>query len=310
MNVDNANRIAVWVNECCAFGKGKKRWKKIAKSGDSRLLSMQAATLRPEDCDAWVQSHIQKGTRRFVAVGGDGTVNVLANALVRSFKEPVCLGAIGTGSSNDFHKPFRNVNSIAGFPCRLDFAKPLRADLIRIRDLTMQIERYALINASVGLTADANHYFNHPDAILRQLKSVSSQLAIFYAALRTLCVYQTRSVEVAVDEHEAQSAVVSNIGIVKNRHFSGSFRYGFGAEPDSGDFYLYLCRNLSRSECLRTLFSLLKGSFRSQAKKSAQRAKSLRLSAQSPLTVELDGEVMRMKEVEIGIEAKRILLCR
>lgn len=54
-----------------------------------------------------------------IAVGGDGTVNLLAQALLESVEwREISLGALGTGSSNDFHKPRRK--RFHGLPARLD----------------------------------------------------------------------------------------------------------------------------------------------------------------------------------------------
>lgn len=311
MIAHNADRIAVWVNECCAFGKGKKRWQKICQENDHRLAGMVVSGRSgPESCERWVQSELKKGIRHFVAVGGDGTVNLVANALMRASQEPVFLGAIGIGSSNDFHKPFVNAGRVAGFPCRLNFARAIHSDLIRVRDLSSDFDRYALINASVGITAEANNYFNHPDRLLSGLKSWSSQIAIPYAALRTLSRYQNSEIEMAADEQEPQVRHISNIGIIKNPHFSGSFRYDSGAAPDSGDFYVYLADDMTRMECVKTLFSLLKGSFSGQPKTQSQRARNLKLRSALPFSVELDGEVIMAQELEVGIEERRIWLCQ
>ena len=52
----------------------------------------------------------REGVERVVAVGGDGTVHAVANAILGDGSgawDGVTLGAVGVGSSNDFHKPCR-----------------------------------------------------------------------------------------------------------------------------------------------------------------------------------------------------------
>jgi diacylglycerol kinase family enzyme len=309
MNAHNSEVIAVWVNEWCAFGKGRKRWDRIVRSSDQRMLKAKSDILLPSSCETWVRHHLDRGTRRFVAVGGDGTVNLLANTLLRATSESCYLGAIGTGSSNDFHKPNLKESSIAGFPCRLDFEGATLADALRVRDVLLQQVRYGLVNASVGITANANHYFNNPDGILKGVKSVSAQLAIAYAAVRTLWSYQPPQIQVSHAQEGEKSVRVTNLGIIKNRHFSGSFKYGDGAEQDSGDFYVYLCHELNRVQCLRALAGLLQGSFKTTQKTRKYRSRSLRLRASEPFNVEVDGEVMRSRDLEVTVEPRRLWLC-
>ena len=71
---------------------------------------------------AAVRREIEDGTRLFIAAGGDGTVSALADELVwargRIPLGEFTLGAVGLGSSNDFHKPFGR--AVGGVPVRIE----------------------------------------------------------------------------------------------------------------------------------------------------------------------------------------------
>lgn len=299
MNAGNAHLMALWVNQSCAFGKGGERWLSISR--DPRIAQAITNVGSEKSCAEWVRDCLGLGVERFVAVGGDGTVNLVANVLAKT-SASVYLGAIGTGSSNDFHKPARE--RIHGFPCRLNFEEPVQADLLRVRDVETNEVRYGLVNASVGITAEANHYFNRPDRVLSTLKRKSPNLAILYAALRTLWLYRAQTLR--LDEYVVR---VTNLGLVKNRHFSGSFKYDESAEPDSGDFLAYLCHDLGRFGSLKALFRLSRGVFVKSPKSAKFRARKMSIKAGESFAFELDGEVMRSKNVEVNIDAKRIWLC-
>ena len=61
---------------------------------------------------------------------GSGTVNGVLNAILAQGAD-VTLGAIGLGSSNDFHKPFAKDKRVGGAPVRLDASRAIRADVGR-----------------------------------------------------------------------------------------------------------------------------------------------------------------------------------
>jgi len=59
------------------------------------------------------------------SAGGDGTLNCVLHAILQVFDDGVdvpYLGAIGLGSRNNYHKPFRN--TCRGIPIRIDLASP------------------------------------------------------------------------------------------------------------------------------------------------------------------------------------------
>ena len=142
-----------------------------------------------------------------VAAGGDGTVNGVLNAILANDVD-VALGAIGLGSSNDFHKPFAADRSVAGVPVRLDPAQAVRADVGKATltdpDGAMRT-RYFVLNASLGVVAQGNAFFNAPDRTLRALKKTSVDLAIAYAALVSI----SRFKPIALNDVARRSAAPS-----------------------------------------------------------------------------------------------------
>jgi hypothetical protein len=163
-----------------AAGGGLDRWSLVVPScPDTRRneICIRSGSTVSDGADA-----IQAGEREFISAGGDGTVNALVNALASMLGPEelrnVTVGALGLGSSNDFHKPY--THTIHGFPARIDFdrARPRDAGCLSFDSC----RRFFLVNASAGVTANANAFFNGPDTGLRLLKSVSTAAAISYAA--------------------------------------------------------------------------------------------------------------------------------
>jgi diacylglycerol kinase family enzyme len=102
----------VLLNPGAGGGRGRARlaraWPQVVARFDPRVVEL-------DETGAWrgeVQVALDDGVRHFVAAGGDGTVGALADALWhecdRVSLPAITLGAVGIGSSNDFHKPVRS----------------------------------------------------------------------------------------------------------------------------------------------------------------------------------------------------------
>ena len=293
------------VNPTACGGKGAARWQKLqsALPFPTTILDI-SASFDSMTLDRALQAQLQKGKRHFVAVGGDGTCNVMVNSLLRASaacnipSAELIFGAIGTGSSNDFHKPISS--RIAGFPCRMNFESTLLTDLCWWAPKDGP-RTYFLLNASLGLTAEANGYFNHH---LRIVKRISTPLAILWAALRSLLLYRNLSLRLCLYGNRN----VTNLAIVRNQHFSGNFAYPTGEKPDSGHFHIYLCDNLSKWESLRTLRDFFHNRFFG-SKLHQCRGTTFYVHSETPFWVEADGEVSQQSHITFGIDRGRIQLC-
>ena len=161
-----------------------------------------------------------------VAAGGDGTVNGVLNAILTN--GAVALGAIGLGSSNDFHKPFAPEKCVDGVPVRVDprtrCARDVgKATLIEPGGATRI--RYFVLNASVGVVAQGNAFFNTPDRTVRALKKTSVELAIAYAALVSISRFTPIELHVSLDDRPFRPMRLTAMGILKRIHFAGGMRY-------------------------------------------------------------------------------------
>jgi diacylglycerol kinase family enzyme len=257
----------------------------------------------PEQVKASIGEGLAAGETDFVAVGGDGTVNLLASCLVDHISDTdlrrVRLGAIGLGSSNDFHKPMQEASEVGGAPCRLDFRRAALNDvcLVTYRDEAGRVRhRPWIINSSIGTTAEANGFFNRPDRILRFLKRAAPGAAIAYAAIHTLLQKRSQELILTLDGQRTIRRRVANLGVVKNPHFTGILRYDSPHEPESGHFYVHLLSDLSLPRLVLALARLARGHFAGQIGARSWRACRLVVRSDTPFALEGDGEVVFARE--------------
>ena len=260
--------MLVVLNEKANHGTARKKWLAIEKPLFARLANASIAITRNvAELENAVRFQWESGERQFIAAGGDGSVNCLLNCLTRMVGDgpelkDLTLGAIGLGSSNDFHKPFDRNSFIDRIPVKIDCQNVKYADVgkavFTTRD-TGKITRHFLINGSMGLTATANYKYNHPDPFLAWLKPRFTNVSILYAALSTMFFY--RNQPAAIAGYTDGMKQISNINILKNPHFAGSFHYRIPQKLDDGFLTVALCLDMNKKEMLRTMMGLARGRF-------------------------------------------------
>ncbi len=303
------------LNPAAGAGRARTRWQRVL--GRLRVRTRDELwTGAPGRVREAVRSAVQRGETEFVAAGGDGTADLVATARVEAApfaRGPLTLGAIGLGSSNDFHKPHPAAAELAGVPTRLDFAHAEGRDVCAVTVVTPaggERTVYWLVNASIGITAEANWAFNHPDPWLARLKRWSPDVAIVWAALRTIVAARPLAARLTLDDGPAQAVRLRNLGVVKNPNFAGGLHYDSPFEPASGECYVHLVGDVGLLRLLRTFVALGRGRFAGLPGTRSWRAHRIVVEADRPFAVEGDGEVVQAVRATFEVLPDRLQVCR
>lgn len=296
----------VMVNASAGNDRGLEKWSGIRKRVLDRLPSHTPVLVSytVEEGARLVHTCLEKGYNCFLGAGGDGTIHGILNFLMKypgPEKEAVAIGGIGLGSSNDFHKPYKD--KIKNIPLRIQLSKAAQHDVGQVlyTDAAGQGQKiYFLINASLGITAEANWLFNRKDAFLSLTKSKMTSIAIAYAALRTIVSFHNMQVNIHTCGYQYQG-LAANIAILKNPHVSGKFRYDPYINAQDAQLGLSVCENLSRFALLHTLVDLSRGKFAGKKGRISIRTQKLKISTAGPVPFETDGEVSLGQEFEFSL---------
>lgn len=301
-------KIAILINLDAGQGRSGHTWKKIQPSiVDVFPVNTEIITYKqPCDFDALLkQLHYNKKVDGFISAGGDGSLNYLINGLLKLVKNDskrFYVGAIALGSSNDFHKPY--TADIKNIPVKINFKKCKLHDIGKItyQDIIGDLKtRHFIINASMGITAEANYRFNHPKSILKFLKRNWVGAAIFIAAVKTIFLYRNYKADLLIDNKIKESIILSNLSVIKNPNISGSFRYEQNISAKDNFLGLNYCDDMSKYELLRTLIALIRGKFKTNAKRKTYKIKDLKVSFSKTRPVEADGEVFVAKYCSFSV---------
>jgi diacylglycerol kinase (ATP) len=309
--------MIIFINPSASGGRALKKWENIRSFIAMRFNPDRIVVLdEGNSMKKYVVQFINQGFYEFVAAGGDGTVNTLLQCIMNSVAptriKDFKIGAIGLGSSNDFHKPFNPKNSFKNISCLLDFnSSELRdvAVLSYLDDDGLINKKYWLINASIGITAQANLFFNHPDFILQNLKKSLTNSAILYTTLRTILGYKNRNLSLKIGNHEWHPVNLTNMGVVKSPHFSGNFAYDTPFEKNNGRFYINISQNMRLLKILNLLWNLSQHRFKGLMNTEIKHSDCLKVSSDQAFAIEFDGEVICTKFAEFNIIKNKIGVC-
>jgi diacylglycerol kinase family enzyme len=300
-------------NAAARHGRGLAGWRAVAGAG-----AVGAVELCPLDPGGAfrgaVSAALDRGERTFWAAGGDGTVGTLFDALAHDPHGPglgaLTLGAVGLGSSNDFHKPV--ARRVRGIPVRIDASWARRRDVGRVHWLDAHGEphvRCFAVSASVGVVARANAAFNRRAGLVGALqKAGATDAAIVAAALATLATHRGIALRVATTSGVWETSVAS-ASIGKTRHLAGLFTYDAAVAPDDGLLSLHLCDDAGRVRLLRTLAGLARGRFVGRPGTRSVASPFVTLDSAEPFDLEIDGEVVQARSAHFDLHPERPRVC-
>ncbi len=259
-----------------------------------------------EDTIKKTRAALVAGAKQIVAVGGDGTMNAVANgffdagALVRP-DASLAVGCIGTGS--DYYRmicgqgpvDWRDV-VLNGNSRRVDVA------LIRRLDDAQALPIYFLNLAGFGLSAQVvARKERMPRWLPRSLCYVLPTLASYFRARP----WQAR---VELDCQQFQREVLSVV-VGKGIYAGGGMRFGGAVELDDGLLEVTVFQPMSLLTLLAKTPRLYRGDFAGETKIAKYKARRVVLHASPPLPAECDGELIGSGEFEVTLLPRAIQIC-
>ncbi|MCJ7555022.1 MAG: hypothetical protein MUO34_14210 [Ignavibacteriaceae bacterium] len=304
------------LNTYAGCGSASRKWELVKtaifkKFKDAKVVDIHSNNI----IDSIINESIQDSEKDFIIAGGDGTLNLFINDLINATNpheiKKFKIGAIGIGSSNDFHKPNKEVNLVNRIPIKLNFNDSQLRDVgvIKYKSGTQILHKYFLLNASIGVTAEANDLFNKPDKILNFLKKHFTSIAIIYAAIKTIFSYKNFDVKIIFDSYETYSFPISNLSIIKNPNISGDLSYPCEANYKNGLYDIYLTHSMNKLDLINFLKSLSKKVFPNNEKTKYCKTSKIKVTAKNDFLVEFDGEIIKTNYAEFSILNRYLNIC-
>ncbi len=300
--------MLIVLNKYANNGRGLQKWEKFKSEIEEKYIGRHYSLVSDfVSLNDNLRGEFKRGERTFVAAGGDGTINFLLNQIMQmkqGDREQLVMGAIGLGSSNDFHKPFSESNFENNkVPLKLNHKKATEHNVGQVDFENENGEwqrKYFIINCGFGVVAQANYLFNSKDKVIRWLKPKWVAGTIWHAALKTLFTAQNIPTKITIGNEDYKTEV-TNLSVIINPHVSGNFRYDFEISSDGDYLGVALCERMGILSRLRTILALTRGKFLGLPKTRTWMTDRIEIYPESPTPLELDGEVFLARSIKIKL---------
>jgi diacylglycerol kinase (ATP) len=276
------------VNPASANGSTGRAWPEIAHRAAAAGLAGEALFSEgPGGIAKVAERAAGMGAKRVVVVGGDGTVNEAVNGLLSvGVGKEVELAVIPRGTGTDFVRTFK-------IPTKVDEAIAIARDGA-VRAIDAGRVDYRAWDGSAGRAFFVNvASAGMSGAVAMRANSTSKALggkASFLWA--TLAVFaRWRNVEVSVevgDQHRAGSML--DVIVANCEWLGGGMHMTPNAKPDDGLFDVLLIGDVTKRDLVQTLPKIYRGTHLPHPKAEELQGATVRVDAETPLPVELDGE--------------------
>lgn len=279
------------VNPAAGGSRGNKRWNKIEADLKSLGIAYEAQLTNASlHASHIAKEAIEKGYRKLLIVGGDGTLNEVVNGLfaqqaVPSTEVTIALVSIGTG--NDWIKTM-------GIPKEPSEAIKLLKNPNNTRTIDAGLAYYHMhghkhsrhfINvAGMAFDAEVTRDANNS-------KSALGPVQYWMSLAKVIFTYNAVPIKVEVDGTAYEDKTFClNVG---NCMFAGGgMMIVPNAKPDDGLFTVTHIKNVSRWTVIRNVAALGDGTFTKLDNVEQYTGKNVKVTSPEPVWLEVEGEVL------------------
>jgi len=232
--------------------------------------------------------YLEKGFSHIIAVGGDGTFNEVARALIN--KEGVATGIIPAGTGNDFIQ-------ILGFPDRFEdkdwdifFSQPI------IPTDAGSVNGMIFFNG-MGLGFDAQvaaENYSEPGVV-----KPGGKHKYIWHIVKTLLFFREKRMTVITGSGKHETDCFINT-IAVGRRFAGGFFLTPKAMANDGLLDVCMIKRLSLPERLSILLKVPKGTHISDKRVNYYQTKKINIEFTTPVPFHVDGELNFSDKFEVN----------
>ena len=231
------------VNPKSAGGQTGKRWLEMHAHVTRALGTFgHAFTQKPLDAIEITRQALRDGYQCLVAVGGDGTINEVANGFFEGdtvLNPRAALAVIPRGTGGDFRRSFEWNLTLKSALDRLKTDDTAPLDVGRLEFTTHengQGTRYFVNVCSFGVSGEV------ADEANKSSKVLGGKASFFLASLKTLLRYSDRKVRIGVDGGPLREMTITTAAVANGRFFGGGMQVAPQASMSDGIFDITLWR--------------------------------------------------------------------
>jgi YegS/Rv2252/BmrU family lipid kinase len=284
-------KTQVIVNPESAKGQTRKRWGQIREGIRHFIHEFKFEfTEKPLHAIELTRAAIKDGTDLVIGVGGDGTMNEIANGFYENEKminPETTLGIVPSGSGCDLTRSLKIPRGLKDALTVITEAPSNRMDVgkVNFRSASGNEERFFLNVADFGLGGEVVRKVNQK----RLERKASSYVRCLVS---TMIQYKSKRVRIKVDGRELPNNEVLIGAVANGRIFGKGMKVAPDARLDDGFFDFVVVRSMKFFEFCMQAWKLMNGTHIGHPKVSVIRGRDIEALPDEGETVllELDGE--------------------
>lgn len=294
---------STWVilNPAAGQGRAASQWPALAAQLRQQIgCFTQAVTCGPGDATFLTQQALAAGASRLLVAGGDGTLNEVVNGLVGADTTPtLALLPVGTGADFAHAQGIRSVSEAlmllhTGTPKLFDLA------VASFSNQSGQQEQRAFINvADCGLGPLAS-------AAMQEQRHLG-RAAYLYGAFQAIVAYAPAATTITVDGEAAWTAPSGLLAVANSSYFGGGMQIAPKARADDGLLDLVMLGATNRRTLITQLLpQVYLGRHLRHPHVHLLRGRTITISTDPPLPLELDGEIVGSTPATFALAARQV----
>lgn len=297
-------QILFIVNPASARGTTLRRWTSLARRLPDLEIREHVTAHAGEATDVTRQALVA-GVNRVVAVGGDGTLNEVANGYFdvdgRAINHAASIGLLPSGTGSDFQRSLRKCNRSDLIETLLNGeSKLIDVAHAEFRDVHGERASRFFINvASFGLGGDVSALVNRWRNSLPRW--IGGRARFSAAAIAALKQYRNVPVSMKLDDDRSID-INSNLVIVANGRFGGGgMMLAPHAKLDDGLLDVIATDGATRWDVIKELPRIQRGAHLRNRSVSAHRVRVVSIRSEVAMAIDLDGEMVGYTDSQIKV---------
>jgi YegS/Rv2252/BmrU family lipid kinase len=301
--------VKVIVNPMAGGRSAGKEWQRISRQLQKSGVSFDYEfTKGTGDAIEIAKRAADGGYQRLIAVGGDGTVNEVANGILRSTKSiSTILGIVSAGTAHAFtlslgidKDPVNACSFLSG-----QGSASVDVGVVQCCSQGQNIKRFFVNEASVGFTAEVvdawkslpNRFGNSVNLVLRAVSGYKSLVA-----------HRNKMVRLRVG-NEIESIYICAVVVANGQYMANRMQIAPQASIDDGLLDAVIVGNLARFEMLKVRPTLYNGSHIRHAMIREKKTTTITIESDEQLLVEVDGELLGESPASFWVIPSALTVC-
>ena len=293
------NSFAFILNPVSSNGKSLKFWKQFERLlYQSNIDFIYKQTQKSGDAVALTQEAIHEGYRKIIAVGGDGTMDQVANGILSQHKidsREISMGLIPMGTGNDFGNYWKLPTSYELIIQLLQKNNSHLQDVIKVNFIAENKTAFIISMGGCGFDSHVAQKAHN-----QKMKGHGGKLVYLRCIATSLFSYKAQPVSLKIDDKELSGKIFS-VAIGNNHSNGGGIKQCPEASMTDGKLNITVIGDISILQIIINLKGLFTGSFTKHYKVKTFAGKKATIKCEGENILELDGEPYYNLPAEVEI---------